>query len=127
MFVPIGVVAQAAGVAAYPFLAQLFAQGKAKQLGDTVDKTLRWVLALSILAAGAIASLAVPTIRALFERNAFGADDTVAAASALFFYALAIPIWGGLQVLNRAFYARRQMWTPVVVGTVATLLALPTY
>jgi putative peptidoglycan lipid II flippase len=127
MFVPIGVVAQAAGVAAYPFLARLFAERRHQEMADTVDRTLRWVLALSILAAGAIASLTVPTIRTLFERNAFEPDDTVAAASALFFYALAIPIWGGLQVLNRAFYARAQMWTPVVVGSVATVAAVPTY
>ena len=127
MFVPIGVVAQAAGVAAYPFLARLFAEGKHQQMADTVDKTLRWVMALSILAAGAIASLSVPTIRTLFERAAFKPDDTIAAASALFFYSLAIPIWGGLQVITRAFYARTRMWTPVVVGTVATVLALPTY
>jgi len=127
MFVPIGVVAQAAGVAAYPFLARLFAEGKTRLLADTVDRTMRWVLALSILAAGAIASLSLPTIRVLFERSAFEPGDSVAAASALFFYALAIPIWGGLQILTRAFYARRQMWTPVVVGTIATILALPTY
>ncbi|MCP3973448.1 MAG: murein biosynthesis integral membrane protein MurJ, partial [bacterium] len=127
MFVPIGVVAQAAGVAAYPFLAQLFAEGKKKMLADTVDKTLRWVLALSVLAAGAIASLAVPTIRTLFERSAFGPEDTAAAAGALFFYSLAIPIWGGLQVLNRAFYARTQMWTPVVIGSATTALAIPIY
>ncbi len=127
MFVPIGVVAQAAGVAAYPFLARLFAEGKQRLMADTVDKTMRWVLALSILAAGAIASLTVPTIRTLFERRAFNPDDTVAAASALFFYAFAIPIWGALQVLTRAFYARTQMWTPVIVGSVATLAALPIY
>lgn len=127
MFVPIGVVAQAAGVAAYPFLAKLFAEGKHRLMADTVDKTLRWVLALSILAAGAIASLTVPTMRTLFERGAFRPDDTAAAASALFFYALAIPIWGGLQVVNRAFYARSQMWTPVAVGSVATVLAVPVY
>jgi putative peptidoglycan lipid II flippase len=127
MFVPIGVVAQAAGVAAYPFLARLYAEGKAKLMADTVDKTLRWVLALSILAAGAIASLSVPTIRVLFERSAFKPDDTIAAGAALFFYAFAIPVWGGLQVLNRAFYARRQMWTPVAVGSAATVLAVPTY
>ena len=127
MFVPIGVVAQAAGVAAYPFLARLFAEGKTRLMADTVDKTLRWVLALSVLAAGVIASLSVPTIRVLFERSAFKPDDTIAAGSALFFYSLAIPIWGGLQVLNRAFYARRQMWTPVAVGSATTVLALPVY
>jgi putative peptidoglycan lipid II flippase len=127
MFVPIGVVAQAAGVAAYPFLARLFAEGKTRLMADTVDKTLRWVLALSVLAAGVIASLSVPTIRVLFERSAFKPDDTIAAGGALFFYALAIPVWGGLQVLNRAFYARRRMWTPVAVGSAATAFAIPVY
>jgi len=127
MFVPIGVVAQAAGVAAYPFLARLFAERRHREMADTVDRTLRWVLALSIMAAGAIAALTVPTIRTLFERSAFQPDDTIAAASALFFYSLAIPIWGGLQVLTRAFYARSQMWAPVVVGSVATAAAIPTY
>ena len=67
----VGLIAQAAGVAAYPFLARLFAEGKTRLMADTVDKTLRWVLALSVLAAGVIASLSVPTIRVLFERSAF--------------------------------------------------------
>nr|MDJ0954460.1 lipid II flippase MurJ [Acidimicrobiia bacterium] len=72
-------------------------------------------------------AMTVPIIRALFERGNFTAESTVATAEALFFYALAIPIWGGLQILNRAFYARKEMWTPVLVGTAATLVAVPLY
>ena len=53
--------------------------------------------------------------------------DTTAAASALVFYALGIPFWGVQQLLARGFYARRQMWVPVVVGTGATVLAIPVY
>jgi peptidoglycan biosynthesis protein MviN/MurJ (putative lipid II flippase) len=45
----------------------------------------------------------------------------------LFFYAFAIPIWGALQIITRAFYARRNMWTPVIIGTVATVIAIPVY
>lgn len=127
MLVPVGLIAQAAAVAAYPFLARLFAEGKIDALNRTVDRAMRWVLAISIAAAGLVAAMTVPIIRSLFERFAFEEPDSAAAAAALFFYAFAIPVWGALQIVTRAFYAKRQMWTPVVVGTVVTIVAIPTY
>ncbi|MGI9585898.1 MAG: murein biosynthesis integral membrane protein MurJ, partial [Acidimicrobiia bacterium] len=127
MFVPIGVIAQAAAVAAYPTLARLFAEGNRPALLQTVDRSLKYVLALSIGAAGLVAAMSLPTIRVLFERYAFTAEDTEAVSSALFVYAFAIPIWGALQIITRAFYARREMWTPVIVGTATTVLAIPAY
>ncbi len=127
MLVPVGVIAQAAGVAAYPFLARLFAEGRFDEMKRTVDKALRFVLVLSMVAAALVAAMTIPIIRALFERGNFTPESTIGTAEALFFYALAIPIWGGLQILNRAFYARREMWTPVLVGTAATIVAVPLY
>jgi putative peptidoglycan lipid II flippase len=127
MFVPIGIIAQAAAVAAYPLLARLFAERRHREVADTVDVALRWVLVLSIGAGGLIAAMTVPITRALFQRGSFDATDTAGSASALFFYALAIPIWGAVQILSRAFYARRQMWMPVAVGTAATIAAIPIY
>ncbi len=127
MFVPIGVIAQAAAVAAYPTLARLFAEGKRAELLSTVDKAMRYVIVLSIGAAGIVAATSVPVIRVLFERGSFTSDDTSAAASALFMYAFGIPVWGALQIITRAFYAKREMWTPVIVGTAITILAVPLY
>jgi len=127
MLVPVGIIAQAASVAAYPFLARMFAEGKIHAMHRTVDQALRWVLVLSIAAAGLLAALALPIIRALFERFAYTEADSSAAAAALFFYAFAVPIWGGLQILTRAFYAKRAMWTPVLVGTGVTVIAIPLY
>jgi len=127
MFVPVGVIAQAAAVAAYPFLARLFAEGQHGRMADAVDRALRWVLALSIGAAGLVAAMSLPIVRLLFERYEFLPADTEDTAGALFFFALAIPIWGGLQVLTRAFYARQEMWTPVIAGSVATAAAIPLY
>ncbi len=127
MLVPVGVIAQAAGVAAYPFLARLFAEGRLVEMKNTVDKALRWVIILSMAATALVAALSIPIVRALFERGEFGADSTIGTADALFFYAFAVPVWGALQILNRAFYARREMWTPVVVGTASTIAAVPLY
>lgn len=127
MFVPVGVIAQAAAVAAYPTLARLFAEGNRPALLATVDKAMRYVLVLSIGAAGIVAAISVPTIRVLFERGPFTSEDTTAAAAALFMYAFGIPVWGALQIITRAFYAKREMWTPVIIGTVVTILAVPLY
>jgi putative peptidoglycan lipid II flippase len=127
MLVPVGVIAQAASVAAYPFLARLFAEGRHRELAAAVDRALRWVVVLSMAATALLMAMSIPIIRVLFERGSFSPADTSATAAGLFFYALSVPVWGVLQIINRAFYARRDMWTPVIVGTVATVLAVPMY
>jgi putative peptidoglycan lipid II flippase len=80
-----------------------------------------------MMATALVAAMTIPIVRSLFERGKFSVESTIGTAEALFFYALAIPVWGGLQILNRAFYARRDMWTPVLVGTAATVAAVPLY
>jgi putative peptidoglycan lipid II flippase len=127
MLVPVGGIAQAASVAAYPYLALLFAEGRHKEMGRTVDRALSFVLVLSMAATALLVALSQPVIQTLFQRGQFTAPDTVATARALFFYAFAVPIWGGLQILSRAFYATRDMWTPVVIGTAATVVAIPLF
>jgi putative peptidoglycan lipid II flippase len=127
MFVPVGVIAQATAVAAYPTLARLFAEGNRPGLFRTVDRSVTYVVVLSIGAAAAVAAMALPLVRVLYERYAFTAADTAAVTSVLFIYAFAIPVWGALQIITRAFYARREMWTPVIVGTAVTVVAIPLY
>ncbi len=127
MLVPIGVIAQAAGVAAYPYLSRLAEEGKLAELTTTLARALKYVIVFSLLAMSAMLALSVPIIKVLFERGLFDSADTVASAGALVFYAIGIPFWGVQQLLARGFYARRQMWAPVVIGSFATVLALPIY
>jgi len=127
MLVPVGVIAQAAGVAAYPFLARLAAEGKLAELSHTVGRALRYVLVLSLAAAAGLMALSLPAVRTLYERGSFDAFDTVATAGTVVFFALGVPMWGAQQILARGFYAREQMWAPVVIGTAATAVAIPIY
>ena len=127
MLVPVGVIAQAAGVATYPFLARLAAEGKHAELSQAVGRALRYVLALSLAAAAALMALSQPVVRLLYERGSFDAADTVATAGTVVFFAIGVPMWGIQQILARGFYAREQMWAPVVVGTLATAAAVPIY
>ncbi|HSG80233.1 MAG TPA: murein biosynthesis integral membrane protein MurJ [Acidimicrobiia bacterium] len=127
MLVPVGVIAQAAGVATYPFLARLVAEGRHREMAAAVGQAIRWILVFSLAAAAAFMALAIPIVRVLYERGEWIGPDTVAAAGALVFFALGIPIWGMQQILARGFYAREEMWTPVVIGTAATAAAVPIY
>lgn len=127
MLVPVGVIGQAAAVATYPFLARLVAEGKLKQMAAAVGRTLRYVIVFSLIAAAGLIALAIPTIRLLYQHGNFDAADTVATAGTLAFFGLGVPLWGAQQILARGLYARREMWAPVLMGTAATVLAVPIY
>jgi putative peptidoglycan lipid II flippase len=127
MLVPVGVIAQAAGVATYPFLARLVAEGKHREMARAVARALRYLMVFSLTAAAGLMALSIPIIRVLYERGSFDAADTVATAGTVVFFALGIPMWGIQQILARGFYAREEMWAPVVIGTAATAAAVPIY
>jgi putative peptidoglycan lipid II flippase len=127
MLVPVAVIAQAAGVAAYPFLASLAAEGRHRELAEAVSKALRYIMVLSLTAAAGLMALSIPIIGLLYQRGSFGLADTVSTAGTLVLFALGVPMWGMQQILARGFYAREQMWAPVIVGTLATVAAVPIY
>jgi len=127
MLVPVGVIAQAAGVATYPFLARLVAEGKHREMAQAVGRAVRYVMVFSLIATAALMALSVPAVRALYERGSFDSFDTAATASTVVFFAIGIPMWGVQQILARGFYAREEMWAPVTIGTISTAVALPVY
>jgi putative peptidoglycan lipid II flippase len=124
---PVGVIAQTAGVAAYPFLARLAEEGKLREMASTVARTIRYTIFISAPAVAAILALSQPSVRVVYERGRFGPQDTVLTATALVLYGFSIPAWGAHQIYARAFYARRRMWTPVIIGTAGTAGAVGVY
>ncbi len=127
MLVPVGVVAQAAGVASYPFLARLVAQGKETEFNDTLQSalcaTVAFLLPLSIWMIAA----ADPIIQFIFEQGRFSALATEQTAICLQIMLLGVFCWGIQQIVGRAYYARKDTLTPALIGTGATLLTLPVY
>jgi putative peptidoglycan lipid II flippase len=126
MMLPVGVVAQAAGVAAYPFLARLAARGDDTELRNTVDRSVRMGVVVAVPVTIVVVVLSPVWVRLALQYRAFTAEDTDVVAPLLSLYALAVPFWVVHQVITRAFYARRRMWPPVVVGTAITLVTVPT-
>jgi putative peptidoglycan lipid II flippase len=125
--VPVGVIAQAAGVAAFPFLAGLAARGATDQLIETTGRAARKTLFVAAAATAGLVVLAKPLVRLVYQYGAFSSADADLVSTLLVIYAFSIPAWGMHQLLARHFYARRKMWTPVLIGTVFTLVAIPVW
>lgn len=125
--VPVGVIAQAAGVAAFPFLARLAARGDAEALVETTERAARNTVFVAAAASAALIVLAHPLVRLLYQYGEFTGDDSALVARLLTIYAFSIPAWGLHQILSRHFYAKRKMWTPVVIGTGFSIAAVPAW
>jgi len=122
---PIGMIAQAAGVAAYPFLAGLAAEGRIAELGATLSRSVRTSVAVGAMAAGVLVGVTVPVADLAYGHGKVGAADVATLGLFLFWYALSIPFWAAHQVYTRGFYAMRQMWTPVLIGSTVTAVVVP--
>ncbi len=125
MLVPVSVVAQAAGVASYPFLADLFAKKDLPRFYDTIKSALQNVLTLLVPLSIWMILAAEPTIRLIFEQGRFSAQDTANTARLLQVLLVCAACWGYQQVLGRAFYARLDTLTPAILGTVVAVLSIP--
>lgn len=125
--VPVGVIAQAAGVAAFPFLAGLAARGDNDGLVSTTGRAARNTLFVAAAATAALIVLARPLVRLLYQYGNFTASDSDLVARLLIIYAFSIPAWGMHQILARHFYAKRKMWTVVLIGTGFTVVAIPAW
>lgn len=122
MLLPLGVVAQAVGIAAFPTFSTLVAQGDLPAVRRTLASTLRGVLYLALPATAGLLLLRVPIVGLLFQRGEFTAYSTASVAWALGFFALGLAGHAGLEIVVRAFYALHDTRTPVVVGSAAMAL-----
>ncbi len=127
MLVPVGVVAQAAGVASYPFLAELMAKKDFSRFHQTLNAALRGTLTLLVPLTVWMMVVSEPTIRLIFLQGRFGTADALRTAQLLLILLPAVSCWGFQQVLGRGYYARQDTVTPAVIGTLTTLISVPIY
>jgi putative peptidoglycan lipid II flippase len=127
MRVPLGVVGQAAGVASFPFLAQLYSEKKFDELNRALSSTLKGVILLLVPIAALTIVQSRPLIYFLYSHTRMHAADLDATAATLIFFSLGMFAWGVQGILARGFYATRDTLTPAVTGTAITFLSLPLY
>lgn len=127
MRVPQGLLAQAAGVASFPFLAQLYSERRYDELNRTLTVTLKGVILFIVPISALFVVQRTPLIYFVFSHTRLHGPDLVATAQALGMFSLAMFAWGAQGILARGFYAAHDTLTPAVAGTAITLVSLPVY
>jgi putative peptidoglycan lipid II flippase len=127
MRAPLTVVGQAIGVASFPLLTRLYAQGQMEELNRTLNHAIRGMLLLLVPISALAIALSDPVVYLVFSHTRMSPVDLHATASALVFFSIGMFAWGLQNLISRGFYATRDMITPAVVGTIFTFVNIPLY
>lgn len=122
---PLGLAATATSFAILPTLSRYGAAVNLNSLvsdealssyKQTLAIGIRLALIVIIPATVGLVLLRTPIIRLIFEHGVFGAYGTERTALAFLFYAPQLPFVAVDYMLIIAFYARKDTWTPMLVG-----------
>jgi putative peptidoglycan lipid II flippase len=119
---PLGLVGTAVSIAILPTLSRQTNDGQSSQFKATLAQGLRLVLVLTIPATVGLWVLATPVVKLVFEHGDFTSLDTLATVAALRFHLLGLVFAAVDQPLIFSFYARRDTWTPALVGVATVVL-----
>lgn len=122
MLIPIGIFAQAMGIAILPTISSHAALGQRREFRAATNRALRSILFLTVPASALLFVLAAPLVTFLLQSGKFDAHGTLMTASALRFYSLGIFAWSAQAILTRGFYALQDTRTPVISGTIMTVI-----
>lgn len=121
MQLPETIIGTAFGLVAFPTLADLAARGDRAGLRRTLGESLRTVLALAVPAAAGLILLGRPLLALLYQRGAFDEGATEAVFTTLRFYALGLAAHSCLELAARAFFAQKDMVTPLLLAVASAV------
>jgi putative peptidoglycan lipid II flippase len=107
-----------------PTLSSLAAEKKYPEFRRTLGQGLSYLAFANLIAAAIALALAEPIVRLIFERGKFTPDATHRAAMALACLAPGLLMFSMSNILARAFYALKDIRTPVTISVVCLILNL---
>ena len=109
---PLGVVAIAVGTVLLPELSRRLQAGDSAGGRAAFNRGTEFALLLTLPAAVALVVIAQPITEVLYQRGAFGAEDTAATALALAIYGLGLPAFVLQKALQPLYFAREDTRRP---------------
>lgn len=119
---PLGVIGIAISTALLPELSKHIKAGRHRQAYDTQNRAIEFALAVTLPAAIGLIVLAGPMVALLFERGAFTSHDTVETSYILSAYAVGLPAYVLVKILQTQFFARQDTKIPMMVAIGAVAL-----
>jgi putative peptidoglycan lipid II flippase len=102
-----------------PELARALKGGNLREAGNLQNRSIEFVLFLTIPAAFALWILSDEIIRVLYERGAFHQENTAVVGSILAIYGIGLPAFVLIKALQPGFYAREDTKTPMRFSAIA--------
>ncbi|WP_180901030.1 murein biosynthesis integral membrane protein MurJ [Martelella soudanensis] len=110
---PLGVVGVAGGVVLLPELSRALKAGHFSEAGHIQNRTIEFVLFLTVPAAFGLMMISTEITRVLYERGAFTPETTALVAAIMTVYAFGLPAFALTKALQPAFYARENTRLPM--------------
>ncbi|MDQ3814428.1 MAG: murein biosynthesis integral membrane protein MurJ [Armatimonadota bacterium] len=122
MLAPLGIVAQAASVAAFPYLAADTAAQDWPKFAEFLRTGLRRLMFLTLPLSVLLILIAQPLIDLLFGYGQYDEPRALHQTAVAFaFYCVGLFAWTGQQFVARGFYALQDTRTPTIIGSVLTI------
>ena len=122
VLLPVGIVAQAVGVASYPTLSRLFVEKKFDELKKIIRTQLSSLFLFNAVMALILIINSQEIISIVYERGRFSNADVIRVSSIMKIVALGVIPWSINQIVNRSYYVQKRYWFPVGIGTLGTLV-----
>ncbi len=119
---PLGIFGQALGIAVFPTLSALAAEGKLEELRRTSSLAIRTLFFLNVPSAIFFLLFGISIVQFVYQRGVFTYQDTLMTAPILAFYAIGLPALSANQIANRTFYSLQDSITPLLSGVASVVL-----
>jgi putative peptidoglycan lipid II flippase len=123
---PFSIIGPAAGAASLPFFASLFQQNRAHDFSASVARSVSRLFAVGMIVSAWMIALA-PWLMDLLRGGQFHRADAAAISQLFTILAVTLPLWAVQGIYARAFYAASDTKTPMIAGTLITVLSVPIY
>ena len=124
VYLPISIFALSLGSVLLPNMSRSAAREDYKELFSHLRMSLRWLVYICVPIAVFTVLFRVPLLRLLYLRGAFDEKSLQETAWAMLFYACGIPFFTTTKILVQAFYARKDMKTPLKISLFCIALNL---
>ncbi|HEY0627835.1 MAG TPA: lipid II flippase MurJ, partial [Sphingomicrobium sp.] len=129
---PLSIIGTALGVAILPAISQAIARGEEAEASDVQARAFDLSMLLTLPATLALVVAAGPIIGALYQGGEYSVEDARVTGNILAILVTGLPAYVLVKVLTPAFYARKDVKTPVWIamgvllgGIVANFMLIP--
>lgn len=119
---PLGVVGIAVAIVLLPELARALKAGNDGEAASLQNRSVEFVLFLTLPATAALLVISEPIVRVLYERGAFTSDDTVLVSSILAVFGLGLPAFVLIKAFTPGYFAREDTKTPMVFAAISVAI-----